>query len=478
MRDTHLRSPVWSGSPNALGEPPERNLCFFTAATTLSAHSSKSDRAPRRCRSLLMHPPLSAQSVYGWALTLVFALIAAGPATAASLARASGGPRTYYVDSRTGSDSRSGQSPGHAWRSLARAADARLDGGDRLLLRRGGSWQTELDLADSGTASRPVMVSSYGNGRPPRIGNGSTCVRITGSFVRLTGINVRDCTWAGVSLVGSFIRVDHVRVQGAAAGIEVTPGSRGDKILHNQLIDNNRMSVLTRAPNDDSGAFGILLRGRGTLVAGNRIDGSDAFSYDYGRDGSAVEIYGGRNNTIVRNVAIDDHAFTELGNPQSSGNTYAYNLFVTSSRGASFLVTRGAQDRYGPVRGTRVYNTTAVLTGKESKGVVCYAGCGPDVLRLRNDVVVAWHALEADGPLDEAHDIFSGHIAGAPLGRGSIAANPRFRNPRIGDFRLLRSSPAIDRGIRLGFTRDLVGTQLPLDGKAPDAGCYEFRRTR
>jgi hypothetical protein len=387
------------------------------------------------------------------------------------------GGHTYYVDSRQGNDTRSGRSPTQAWRSLARSADAQLHGGDRLLLRRGSSWQTELDLAANGTASRAVVVSSYGNGPPPLIHNGSTCVRITGSFVRLTGIEVRDCTWAGVSLVGSFVRVDHMRVQGAAAGVEVTPGSRGDEILHNQLIDNNRMSVLTRTPrDDDSGSFGILLRGRGTLVAYNRIEGSDAFSYDYGRDGSAVEVYGGRKDTIVRNVAIDDHAFTELGNPQSIDNTYAYNLFVTSGQGATFLVTRGAQDQFGPVRGTRVYNTTAVLTGKASQGVVCYDGCGPDVLRLRNDLVAAGHPLEADAPFDEAHDIFSGHLAGVRLGRGTIVANPRFRNARTGDFRLLPSSPAIDRGVRLGFRRDLVGTHVPLDGKAPDAGCYEFRR--
>lgn len=113
--------------------------------------------------------------------------------------------------------------------------------------------------------------------------------------------------------------------------------------------------------------------------------------------------------------------------------------------------------------------------GKGSKGVVCYAGCGPDILRLRNDVVAAWHALEADAPLDEAHDIFSGGVTGVRLRRGSIVADPRFRNPRAGDFRLLPSSPAVDRGVRPGYTRDLSGTRLPLAGKAPDAGCYEFR---
>ena len=390
------------------------------------------------------------------------------------------GRHTYYIDSLAGNDTRSGRSPAEAWRSLARATRVRLHGGDRLLLRRGSSWQTELDLASSGTASRAVVVGSYGDGAPPLIHGGATCVRITGSFVRLTGIAVRECRWAGVSLVGSFVRVDHVRVRGAAAGIEVTPGSRRDEILNNALIDNNRMAVLTRSPrDDDSGAFGILLRGKGTLVAYNRIEGSDAFSYDYGRDGSAVEVYGGRDNTIVRNVAVDDHAFTELGNPQSAGNTYAYNLFVSRAAGATFLVTRGARDSFGPVRGTRVYNTTAVLTGKDSKGVVCYDGCGPGILRLRNDVVVvtAGDALEADAPFDEAHDVFSGGIAGVQVGPGSVVAEPRFRSPRNGNFRLLPSSPAIERGVPLGFLRDLVGTRVPLD-TAPDAGCFEYRRAR
>src|SRR6185437_63676 len=122
------------------------------------------------------------------------------------------------------------------------------------------------------------------------------------------------------------------------------------------------------------------------------------------------------------------------------------------------------------------YNTTAVLTGKNSEGIVCYDGCGPDILRLRNDVVAAGHAVDADDPFDEAHDIFYGRIAGVRLGRGSIVGRPRFRNPRTGDFRLLPSSPAIDRGVLLGFARDLVGTHVPLAGKAPDAGCYESRR--
>jgi hypothetical protein len=417
--------------------------------------------------------------VYRWFLSVLFALLAATPALAAPLSPARVTGRIYYVDSRTGNDANSGRTPGDAWRSLARAANARLHGGDQLLLSRGSSWQGDFHLAAGGTASSALVVGSYGQGPPPLITNGSTCVRITGSYIRLTGIAVRGCSSSGVSLVGSFVRVDHVEVRDSAAGIEVASQSRRDQIVHNELIDNNRMAVLTRSPrNDDSGAFGVLLRGTGALVAYNRIEGSDAFSYDYGRDGSAIEVYGGRDNVIVRNIAIDDHAFTELGDPQSANNTFAYNLFSTNDPGATFVVTRGAQQSLGPVEGTRIYNTTAVLTGKGSQGVICFDGCGPTLLRLRNDVVMVAHggpALETDAPFDEAHDVFFGRIAGARLGRGSILANPRFRNPRLGNFRLLRSSPAIGRGVPLGFLRDLAGKRLPLRGKAPDAGCFESR---
>lgn len=437
-------------------------------------------------RAFLSARSCSARGVYLWTQTAVLVLlVVAPPATAAQPTATNAGGKTYYVDSQAGNDASSGRSPAQAWRSLARATSTRLRGGDRLLLRRGSSWDAQLELGSKGTTSRDIVVGPYGNGTPPRIHNGQTCVRITGSYVRLTGITVRSCTWAGVSIAGSFVRVDHMRISGAAAGIEVTPGSRGDKLLHNDLIDNNRMAVLTRTPtNDDSGAFGILLRGTGTLVAHNRIEGSDAFSYDYGRDGSAVEVYGGRDNVIVRNVGVDDHAFTELGNAQSAGNTFAYNLFVSSAPKATFLVTRGAQDAFGPVRDTRVYNTTAVLTGEDSEGVVCYAGCNRGILRLRNDVIVAaGDAVQADGPFDEAADVFWGGLAGIRPGPRSVVANPRFRNRRSGNFRLRPASPAVDRGISLGYTRDLVGTRVPLDGNhdgraAPDAGCYEYDRAR
>src|SRR5205823_2495475 len=160
---------------------------------------------------------------------------------------------------------------------------------------------------------------------------------------------------------------------------------------------------------DDSGAFGVLLQGDRTEVAHNRISGSDAFSYDFGRDGSAVEVFGGRDNLIRDNLAVDNQAFTELGGSRSAGNTYAYNVVFSALPTSTFVVTRGAGSRFGPVRDTRLFNNTVVLTGAHSQGFVCYAGCGPDIATLRDNIVEAlWKVGYADRPANEDYDLFYG----------------------------------------------------------------------
>lgn len=61
-------------------------------------------------------------------------------------------------------------------------------------------------------------------------------------------------------------------------------------------------------------------------------------------------------------------------------------------------------------------------------------------------------------------------------GEGNFHDNPQFANPDVGDYRLLASSPCIDRGIyadwMVGAT-DLKGDRR-VYGVAVDAGCYEF----
>jgi hypothetical protein len=389
------------------------------------------------------------------------------------------GGRTFYVDSTSGHDRASGASPASAWQSLARASAARLGPGDRLLLKSGGRWSGTLAINSSGARTSRIVIDAYGRGPRPLIDTGG-CVRLIGSWLIVRHLAVDDCDWAGFDLRGQHEDVVGSLSTHNEAGVAVELGSSDNLIAHNQLVANNRMSVLTQTPtNDDSGAFGVALNGDRNVVAYNTITGSDAFSYDYGRDGSAVEIYGGRDNVVHHNLAVDNNDFTELGNPRTANNVYAYNA-VRSSLGRSvFLTTRGAKTSLGPVEGTRVYNNTVYETGATSQGFVCYAGCDAGILSLRNNIIdAAWKAGYADGPVDENDDLFAHGILQFSKGPASFVADPRFLAPTAGNLQLGTSSPAIDRGVSLGYRRDILGRPVPLDGNGdgasrPDLGAYE-----
>ncbi|MDQ3779125.1 MAG: right-handed parallel beta-helix repeat-containing protein [Chloroflexota bacterium] len=389
---------------------------------------------------------------------------------------------TYFLDSANGNDAGSGTSAAQAWKTLDKANQAPLAPGDRLLLKRGGRWLGSLKVARSGTSERRIVIGSYGTGPLPIIEKGSSCVVLSGSHLVLRDIHADDCSWAGVQIQGMTDLVENSLITHNAVGIHVPVGAGDNRILNNELRDNNRMSVLTRSPiDDDSGAFGVLLQGNGTEVASNTISGSDAFSYDYGRDGAAIEVCGGKNNHIHHNLAVDNDAFTELGNSRSSDNTYAYNVVRSSLTSSTFLVTRGAESGYGPVLRTRLFNNTVRLTGSDSQGFVCHAGCGPDILTMRNNIIQAvWKVGYADAPFDEDYNLFDGGELQATKGDHSLVTAPLFVDPARNNVHLRASSPAIDRGIDIGYPRDFDGATVPTHGSsdrpvAPDMGAFEYQ---
>ncbi|MGI9006762.1 MAG: hypothetical protein ACR2FU_11315 [Streptosporangiaceae bacterium] len=240
-----------------------------------------------------------------------------------------------------------------------------------------------------------VTVTSYGLGSAPVISRNSNgaAISLYGSHdtvkgLRLTGIAPATWTCGGKQTPAGHVdgvdiysgatadTVTGVTATGFYAAVYIMTGASGNSVQNSAL--RNNIMLDTNNSSGSAGAFGVLLWGSGNTVSGNTISGNQACSIAYGRDGSAIEVYGGSNNTVSSNTATNDNAFTELGN--YSGNVATGNSFTgntvsdgTGGLGTTFLVTRGSGDSDGPVYNTTASNNTLSLTKSGDEGAVSYS---------------------------------------------------------------------------------------------------------
>jgi hypothetical protein len=169
----------------------------------------------------------------------------------------------YFLDSQGGDDARDGRGQATAWQTLERASAATLKPGDRVLLRGGRTFRgtLRLDADDAGTAERPVIVASYGEGR-------ATIEAGTGHAVLVSnagGVEVRDLICAGM---------DRTKNQGAGvAFVNSLPGNQ--KLRHVRIGNIEARGFGRELPKPKSLPEGYQLpQGAGILVGGNPSDGS------------------------------------------------------------------------------------------------------------------------------------------------------------------------------------------------------------
>ncbi len=423
-------------------------------------------------------------------------------------------PTTYYVDCVIGNDNWAGTTPATAWKTLVKANLAPLGPGKRLLFKRDCVWGGRLTANWHGTAGNPVTIGAYGTGALPVIQDDPirfANVFITGSYQILENLHATlsqppnpdaNCNnqpvggyWAGFN----FARGAHHntlrngRATRMTMGVNIATDTHHNRVIGNQITDNNAMETLTRrtiSAHDDKGAWGVLLHGSDNEIAFNYFANNLAHcTYDNGvnGEGNSVEIFEGVRNSIHHNVAVNDRVFSELGSSASvvtADNTFAYNRIVSNVRTARFIVVRGDVHDFGPTLRTRVYNNTVYLSGAQSHAVVCQH-CAPNILTLRNNIIWAEEkAAYADAPFNESHNLYWNHT-GKPLVQflnfamhsTSRIGNPRFVNAGGGDFRLLGESPGVNSGtaevVGIGFVTDLNGVSVPQQGVV-ERGAYEY----
>jgi len=235
---------------------------------------------------------------------------------------------TYYVDGAGGNDSNSGTSEAEPWATISRANALDLEPGDRLLFKGGEVIDGNLQLGalDAGTAKKPVVVSSYGEGRARiEAGKGKGV-----SIYNAGGVEVSNLIVTGVGYdAGS-----------RASGVEIYTDRGNAAKLKHVYIENVEVGgfgdagiILGADPKDATKSGFRNVRITNVSAHGNADAGIESFgSFSSRANGWAHEnIYIGRcrtyNNAGIRNKGSNSGSGIVLGdvNGATIERSVAYN---------------------------------------------------------------------------------------------------------------------------------------------------------
>ncbi|MEU2544094.1 right-handed parallel beta-helix repeat-containing protein [Streptomyces roseolus] len=250
-----------------------------------------------------------------------------------------------------GDDDNDGLSPEKPWRSLDHVNGVRFQPGDRLRLKGGERFRgsVTLEKGEAGSATRPVVIDSYGTGRATIAPRGTPGITVRDT----AGVHVRN-----VSLVGD----DKTLREAAGIGFSSSlPGAR--RLEHVRITDvdvrgfQNGISVGT----EKSAAAGFSdVRITGASVHHN-LDAGIAFygpEFDADRPGYA--------HAGVRIEKVS--AYSNTGDADSDGRNTGSGITLGSVRDAKVVRSvahhngsRSATDAKEGPEGIWVYDSTKVV---------------------------------------------------------------------------------------------------------------------
>ena len=253
---------------------------------------------------------------------------------------------TYYVDSRTGSDSASGSSARAPWRSLHAMESRRFAPGDSILFARGAQFTGGFIFRASGTAERPIVFGAYGAGDAPSFTNpaytelNGNIFRIEGSHIVVSSLYFHDNTNppAGENARHEVQKLGAVFLGNRADSnvvrdCEFVRSPVGIKIKGSwNLITHNHLHDAPVAMGRNWGPIAIMIVSPHNEISYNRIERYGYYGGAYGSDGGAIEVDGvddafdPRDINVHHNISIGNHGFMEVAGRNADSITVAYNV--------------------------------------------------------------------------------------------------------------------------------------------------------
>jgi hypothetical protein len=126
--------------------------------------------------------------------------------------------KSYYVSSSTGDDNNNGLSPERPWKTLRRASEMIYNPGNKILLKSGDTWESEtLAPFGQGTSEKPIEISSYGEGKKPKIkaglGVGHGIKIVNSSGYKITNIEFANSVSGIMAVADQVTDVDYLWIE-------------------------------------------------------------------------------------------------------------------------------------------------------------------------------------------------------------------------------------------------------------------------
>lgn len=430
---------------------------------------------------------------------------------------------TYYINSRVGDDNNTGTSKEAVWKSGINLEKNIFQPGDSILFAKGSKYIGGFTFTGSGTAGNPIVFSSYsvganvilntdrtqlspiftryGAGRDPTFSNpdwnvlNGNVFRIEGSYIIIDGLYFHDNT----NPPNSDRKNKNVQKLGA---VYLALGTHHN-IVRNCEFSNTPVGVKIKGKYNlitlnyfhdayDSmahswGPIAIMVVSPYNEISYNKINNYGSYGGPYGSDGGVIELDGvddafdGRNINIHHNISINNHGFLELAGRNVDSIIVAYNL---SDDRNQFI---GG----GSMKNILVFNNTVIRTREPNVDRYIFWTFNREAtfFTVRNNIFVFAKDIMVFGPYlkpvghkrtrvgEQVHDhnlyysVGNADPIGIAAGKGDKIADPQFINFNNRNFRLRKSSPAINAGVKLGYTEDLDGRLI---NGLPDMGAFEY----
>lgn len=405
----------------------------------------------------------------------------------------------YYINTQTGDDANNGISMNTPWKSLKKLDEVTFQSGDNILFARNSYFEGSLVFESSGSAEKPIIISTYGEGSPPSFSNpdqnkmNGNVIQIAGSHIVIDGLSFIKCADANskndksvleVGAIFTKVGADYITIKNCEfidcpIGVNIT--GQHSTITNNIFKDCNRFLA---EPN--WGPLGVVIANAYNEISYNTCSNYVNIGGTFGADGGFIELDDRYFGTKVHDIKIHHNkSFDNMGFLEIETNVEGDNIDVyynLSDDYQQFIFYWGGDN-------SKIENNTVIRSKPSLNGAVnTVFTMRNGNFTVRNNIFVVANGIQVfvTAPYDvgnydnviHEHNLYycsdgsTDDPCGKPLGTGEIIADPQFADMNTGNYQLSNGSPAINSGMNLGYDSDLENVQ-PGKDQIPDMGAYE-----